>query len=132
MPNKVQWPGERRIDFQTVAWSASSFSVASISSSSSTAPLGNPSHLPNIEGVPGQVRTFIASARLDPTAGDPYDMGLPEHELRPDPPLPRPSPGGAACVTGYPRVRFRSAFSWSVIGDILGSTPTLAMLNCGM
>ena len=45
-------------------------------------------------------------------------MGLPEHELRPHPPLPRPSPGGAAHVTGDPGVRFRSAFSWSVIGDI--------------
>ena len=81
---------------------------------------------------PGWVRTFIASARLDPTAGDPNDMGLPEHELRPDPPLPRPSPGGVACITGDPGARFRSAFSWSVTGDILGNMPTLAKSNCGM
>ena len=96
------------------------------------APLGNSSRPPNVEGVPGRVRAFIASARLDPTARDPYDMGLPEHELRPDPPLPRPSPGGVACITGDPWARFRSAFSWSVIGNILGSTPTLAMSNYGM
>ena len=32
-------------------------------------------------------------------------MGLPEHELRPDPPLPWPSPGGAARVTGDPGVK---------------------------
>ena len=132
MPNKARWPGERRIEFQTVAWSASLFSAASISSSSSMVPLGNPSRPPNVESVPGRVRAFIASARLDPTAGDPNDMGLPEHELHPDPPLPQPSPGGVARITGDPGARFRSAFSWSVIGDILGSTPTLAMSNCGM
>ena len=96
------------------------------------APLGNSSHPPNVEGVPGWVHAFIASARLDPTAGDPNYMGLPEHELCPDPLLPQPSPGGAALVTGDPGARFRSAFSWSVTGDILGNTPTLAISNCGM
>ena len=53
-------------------------------SSSSTVLLGNPSHPPNVEGVTGRVRTFRASARLDLGAGDPNDMGLSEHELRPD------------------------------------------------
>ena len=96
------------------------------------APLGNSFHPPNVEGVPEQVRAFIASAKLDPTARDPNDMGLPEHELHPDPPLLRPSPGGVAHIRGDPGARFRSAFSWSVIGDILGSTPTLAMSNCRM
>ena len=118
---------------QSLAWSASSFSVASISSSSSsTAPLDNSSRLLNVEGIPGWVRTFRASARLHPSAGDPNDMGLSEHELRPDPPWPRSSPGGAVRVTGDPGVTFRSAFSWSVIGEILGSMPTLVMSNCGM
>ena len=102
------------------------------SSSSSTVLLGNSSHQRNIEGVTGWVHAFRASARLDPSAGDPNDMELSEHELCPDPPWPRSSPGGVACVTGDPGATFRSAFSWSVIGDILGSTPTLAMLNGGM
>ena len=111
----------------------SSLPAASISSSSSsTVLLGNPSRTPNVEGVTSWVRNFRASPRLDLGAGDPNDMGLSEHELHPDPPCPRSSPGGAAHLTGDPGAMFRSAFSWSVIGDILGNTPTLAMSNGGM
>ena len=132
MPNKARWPGERRIGFQSVACSASSFSVASISSSSSMASLGNSSRPPNVKGVPGRVHTFIASARLDPTAGEPNDMGLSEHELCPDHFYLGPVLEGVVCVTGDPGARFRSAFSWSMTGDILGNTPTLAISNGGM
>ena len=56
-------------------------------------------------------------------AGDPSDMGLPEQELRPDPPWPRPSPGGAASLTRDPGARFRRAFSPSVMDDIGASMP---------
>ena len=87
---------------------------------------------PNAEGVPGQLCTLRASVRLDITAGDPSDMGLPEHELRPDKPNPRPNPGGAGRIRGDPGVRFRSAFSRSVTRDIWGLTPSLAMSNYGM
>ena len=52
-----------------------------------------------------------ASVRRDATAGDPNDMGLPEHELRPDLSWLWLRPGGAVRMTGDPRARFRSAFS---------------------
>ena len=57
-----------------------------LSSSSSTVLPGNPSHLPNVEGVTGWVHTFTPSGRLDPGARDPNDMGLSGHELCPDVP----------------------------------------------
>ena len=109
-----------------------SSSAVALGRSSSVVVLGRSSGPPNAEGVPGQLHTLRASARLDMTAGDPSDIGLPEHELRPDKPNPRPNPGGAGCIRGDPGVRFRSAFSRSVTGDIWELTPSLAMSNCGM
>ena len=47
---------------------------------------GQPFLSANVEGVTSRVRTFRASPRLNPGAGDPNDMGLSEHELRTDPP----------------------------------------------
>ena len=47
---------------------------------------GQPFPSVECQGVTGWVHTFRASARLDPGAGDPNDMGLSEHELGPDSP----------------------------------------------
>ena len=120
-PNKVCWPGERDIVYhQSLGCSASLSSTVSISSSSLMLLLTGSTRPPNIDGVSRWARTFSASMRLHTTAGDPSDIGLPEHELCPDLPWLQLRPGGAVCVTGDPGVRFRSSFSWSVMGDILG------------
>ena len=72
----------------------------------------------NRAGVAARVCTFKAIMRLEDTAGDPSDMGLSEQKLRPNPLIPRPIPGGAACLTGDPGTILRRAFSPSVTGDI--------------
>ena len=118
VPSKARWPGKHGVAHPQSSVSSALSSVASISSSSSLLSLDGSSLPPNIDGIAGQVCTFNASVRLDVKAGDPNDMGLPEHELRSDLPWPRPSPGGAVCMTGDPGLRFRSAFSWSVTGNI--------------
>ena len=120
--NKAHWPGERVVVRVQSSFSSALSSAVSISSSSLS--LGGSSLLPNIMGVTGWVHTFNASARLVIPAGDPNDMGLPEHELHSDLPQSQPSPGGAVYMTGDPGTKFRSAFSQSVMGDILGSMPT--------
>ena len=71
-------------------------------------------------GVTGRARTFKASARLDVPAGDPNDMGLLEYELRSDLLRPWLSPGGVVRVIGDPGAKFRSSFSRSMTGNILG------------
>ena len=79
-----------------------------------------------------QVRTLKASVRLAVPAGDPNDMGLPEYELCSDLLRPWLSPGGVVHVIGDPSTKFRSSFSQSVMGDILGRMPTRAKSKDGI
>ena len=77
-----------------------------------------------ITGITRQACTLKASARLAIPAGDPIDMGLPEYELRSDLLRPWLSPGGVVHVIRDPGIKFRSSFSQSMMGDILGRMPT--------
>ena len=58
--------------------------------------------------------------------------GFPEYELRSDLLHPWWSPGGAVRVTWDPGAKFRSSFSQSMMGDILGRTPNQAKSKDGI
>ena len=125
----VSWVGESGAVSSAFQPSSSSTPVSAVSIRSS---MSCSFWRLSIAGVAGQMRTCNRHARLDVPARDPNDIGLPEYELRCDLLQLRLSPGGAWCRTGDPGAKFRSLFSCSVTGDILGRMPIRDKLKGGM